>query len=159
MVLGRRPDPRSLRCWSDLRETYRAMTRSVERRLEETGLAFSQWLTLRLLGSGKISCVGDVNRELGLESGASTRLVDQLEQRGLLLRERSMVDRRVIELALTPSGGDLLAAIDPQITRYWSDRLSILTRVEQHELLDLLTRIRDDLIGDADSSGIGLGLK
>jgi hypothetical protein len=47
----------------------------------------------------------DLARELGVTSGSITRLVDELEGRGLTERRRSGHDRRVIHLITPRSGG------------------------------------------------------
>ncbi len=63
-----------------IREIFRAMIDRVEYQFNDMDLVLSQWLALKLIGAGTICCIGDVTRELGLETGASTRLIDQLEK-------------------------------------------------------------------------------
>lgn len=133
-----------------VRETFRAMVERVEHQFDDTDMNLSQWLTLKLIGSGEISCIGDVNRSLGLESGSSTRLVDQLECKGLLARKRSATDRRVVEIGLTPEGAAILQAVRPRLASFWETQLSIFSETEQDQLFTLLTRLRDRL---ADEGG------
>ena len=129
-----------------IRETFRAMVQSLEPRLNGTGLILSQWLTLRLIGRGVIPCVGDVSRELGIESGASTRLVDQLELRGLLTRKRSDTDRRVVGIVITAEGSDVLASTQPMLVEFWTYHLAIFDAHEQDFLIHALMRLRDSLL-------------
>lgn len=128
-----------------VRETFRSMVDQVELQLQATDLNLSQWLTLKLMGQNVISCIGDVSREVGLESGASTRLVDQLEINGLIDRRRCEADRRVVKITLTQSGRKMLARMHPRIAGFWEERLRIFTADERAALFGLLRRLRDDL--------------
>ena len=44
-----------------------------------------------------------------------TGLIDRLEGMGLVARERSTEDRRVVYVAITPKGLDLLAKLDEPV--------------------------------------------
>jgi len=147
MDSGLRPDSRSPdQMGALIRETFRAMVERVEAQFQDTDIALSQWLTLKLIGSGKIGCIGDVNRELGLESGSSTRLVDQLESKGLLSRRRSSTDRRVVGIHLTEAGILVIKAMQPQIEGFWTKQLSVFSSGEQEQLFALLSRLRCGLV-------------
>lgn len=129
-----------------IRETFRAMIDGVEHQFDDMDLVLSQWLTLRLMASGRIECIGDVNREIGLESGSSTRLVDQLERRGLIKRNRCHEDRRVVEIHLTPRGHSVIAGMQPRLMSFWNDSLSVFSDTERQQLFDLLRRLRNVLV-------------
>ena len=135
-----------------VRETFRAMVKRVEHQFDDMDLVLSQWLALKLTGAGTISCVGDVTRELGLETGASTRLIDHLENRGLLVRRRSVIDRRVVGVALTEQGIAVLEDIQRRLARFWQEELGIFSEIERNLLFDMLTRLRNRLV--IDQSGV-----
>lgn len=132
-----------------VRETFRAMIEGIEHEFKNSDLIMSQWLALRLLQDGKIRCIGDVDRELGLEGGSSTRLVDQLEKRGLLIRHRSTIDRRVVGIMLTMEGTATIDAMRPTVVRFWRDQLIGFTDAEQTALFGLLSRLRSALTATA----------
>jgi DNA-binding MarR family transcriptional regulator len=75
------------------------------------------------------------------DSGATTRLVDQLERRGLLTRERRKDDRRVIELSLTPQGRSVVRTLMPHVIDFWNGALSEFSPEELETLIDLLSRL------------------
>lgn len=131
-----------------IRETFRAMIQRVERQSKQTDIVFSQWLALKLIdeGEGTISCVTDLNRELGIRSGAATRLVDRLVSRRLLRRCRSGTDRRVIGLELTDEGQATILAMQPRLATLWSRHLAMFSERERQELMSMLTRLRDGLL-------------
>jgi DNA-binding MarR family transcriptional regulator len=132
-----------------LRETFRAMVERVEHQFDDMDLGLSQWLTLKLMGLGKIQCVGDINRELGLTTGASTRLVDQLEAKTFIIRQRSADDRRVVGVALTAEGTAMIEAMQPRLISLWNDQLAVFRAEERAMLFSLLSRLRDGLRGSA----------
>src|SRR5215813_15554969 len=81
------------------------MTQIAERRFESTSVSFTQWMTLMRLGAWPepISAT-QLSKELCHDMGALTRVVDELERRGLVRRERSRRDRRAVEIAITAAG-------------------------------------------------------
>jgi len=66
-----------------------------------SGLGRSDWRCLRLLAERGDQSPGSLQRALGLTSGSVTALLDRLEQRGLVTRQRLESDRRA--LAIVPS--------------------------------------------------------
>jgi DNA-binding MarR family transcriptional regulator len=82
------------------------MGQIAERRFEpQLSVSFTQWLALIWLSTQQspISAT-QLSAELGHDRGALTRLVDELERRGFVRRERSRRDRRAVEIAITPAG-------------------------------------------------------
>jgi DNA-binding MarR family transcriptional regulator len=80
------------------------MSQIAERRFEALPISFTQWMTLAALnGLGCVSA-SQLSAYLGHDMGALTRVVDELERQGLLRRERSVRDRRAVEIALTAAG-------------------------------------------------------
>jgi len=57
--------------------------------------------------------LGQLGLELGLAPPSITRLVDRLEERGLLQRSRAGEDRRKVVVALTEAGKQLVSAVPP----------------------------------------------
>src|SRR6188768_1642168 len=67
-------------------------------------ISFVQWIALKKLNDGSALTASDLCREMRHDNGALTRLLDQLEERGYLDRQRSEEDRRVVRLELTAAG-------------------------------------------------------
>ena len=78
---------------------------------------------------------------MNYDSGAITRLVDQLEKRGLVKRLRSKTDRRVVNLSLTPAGGVLAKSLSVRVVEYWNEMLEGFSHEESAMLISLLTRL------------------
>lgn len=71
-----------------------------------------------------------------------TRLVDRLEAAGLVRRSRTAEDRRLVLVAITRKGLDLLAKLDAPLSALNQNSLSHLTPSEQTELSRLLYKAR-----------------
>ena len=63
-----------------------------------------------------------------------TAVIDHLERRGLVRRERNTGDRRFTSVVLTDSGEASMAAIFPAHARRIASALSTLSAAEQEEL-------------------------
>jgi DNA-binding MarR family transcriptional regulator len=67
-----------------------------------------QFRALVVLASRGPQRVVDVSGELGVDPSTGTRLCDRLVRKGLVRRQRSTTDRRVVRVALTPAGRSLV---------------------------------------------------
>jgi DNA-binding MarR family transcriptional regulator len=112
----------------------------MEALFEDQELTFSQWTTLVALHSG-ITTAGDLAHNICHDAGSLTRLVDQMVERGLVTRARSAADRRVVTLALTPHGRELVEAMGPRVMALWNGLLAGFTHAEADTLIALLTRL------------------
>ena len=75
------------------------------------------------------------------DAGAVTRVVDELEKRGFLRRERSKADRRVVKLILTPQGKAVARMHVPPIVDFWNRVTGGFTHQEIKQLIDLMARL------------------
>lgn len=72
--------------------------------LAKLGLTYPQYLVLVSLWSEDGKTVGQLGRELGLESNTLTPLLKRMGEGGLITRKRSSQDERVVEVSLTDKG-------------------------------------------------------
>jgi DNA-binding MarR family transcriptional regulator len=124
-----------------LLRTHKLVRQRVEKLFDDRGLTLSQWIALTLIGERVATTPSEIARKLGHTTGATTRLVDQLEIHGLVERSREAVDRRVVELALKPGGRKAVAAIVPMVTDTWNELLEDFDSDEIETLISLLTRL------------------
>ena len=108
-------------------------------------LSFMQWLMLMKLREGSAATASDLCKSMHYDTGAVTRLLDQLEERGLLRRERSKTDRRVVKLKLTPAGEAQLTELIPVAVDALNAALSELSKAEFAQLTQLLNKLIDSL--------------
>lgn len=155
------PGPQPLPGFRSLRqETAIALLRGADRVrqrftavLKPEGLSLQQYNVLRILrGAGEpgLPALQVAHRLIERHPGI-TRLIDGLERRGLLRRERCPVDRRVIHNRITPAGLELLARLDEPIDHADDDVLSMLDDAELARLAKLLRKTLSARTGGADS--------
>ncbi|MDO4732443.1 MAG: winged helix DNA-binding protein [Bacillota bacterium] len=93
--------------------------RRMEPILREADLSLIQILLLLGISSGDIENVNGVCRVLELGQGNASTLCKKMEQSGLLLRERSRQDERVVQLSLTQAGEEKVQTLLQEIDRRW----------------------------------------
>jgi DNA-binding MarR family transcriptional regulator len=109
----------------------------------EHGLTCSQYNILRILrGEGKpLPCLEIAQRTITVVPGI-TGLIDRLEQKSLVQRQRCSKDRRVIYVSITPPGEELLAKIDAPLVALHRRLLAHMLPDEVVELSRLLEKAR-----------------
>ncbi len=75
--------------------------------LDEIDLTYTQYITMMVLWEHKEINVRDLGKFLFLDSGTLTPLLKKLEQKGLITRERSKQDERVLNVTITEAGEQL----------------------------------------------------
>ena len=71
-----------------------------------------------------------------------TRLLDRMEEAGLVTRERGDRDRRLVRTNITPRGLEILASLDQQVVAEHQQALGHLTEEQLRTLIALLTLAR-----------------
>jgi len=107
----------------------------------DADFTFTQWIVLMSLRDGIASTAAEVARHIGHDPGATTRLIDELEERGLLERKRSSEDRRVVRLSITPAGKAIAKKLMPRIVDFWNSALKDFSREDFAQLVTLMTRL------------------
>ena len=109
----------------------------------EFGLTSSQYNVLRILrGEGKpLPCL-EIAGRMVTRVPAITGLIDRLEAKGLVRRERSADDRRVVFVAISPKGLDKINAMDAPLGALHKEMIGHLPRAELVELSRLLEKAR-----------------
>lgn len=114
--------------------------RLASHRLAE-GLPLAQFAVLEALWHCGSMCQRDLAGKL-LVSGANvTQLVDAVERKGWVRRERDTQDRRYMIVHLTEAGQALIAEHFPRHAREVAELFSVLTAAEQDTLRDLAKRV------------------
>ncbi len=75
--------------------------------LDKIGLTYTQYVTMMVLWSEKQINVKELGKKLYLDSGTLTPVLKSLEAKGLVRRNRSKEDERVLIVEITPEGETL----------------------------------------------------
>jgi len=115
--------------------------------LAPEGITLAQYNVLRVLrGAGPEGLPTlEVAGRLIEQTPGITRLLDRLDARGWVRRERCPSDRRQVLCYITKSGSELLARLDAAMDEADEEALSALSRREQRQLIQLMDRVRASL--------------
>ncbi len=111
--------------------------------LKEYGLSPTQYNVLRILrgaGDEGMPC-GEISGRMIKRDPDITRLLDRLEARGLVERERQQADRRVVQARITPQGLDLVDQMDDPVRGSHRSRLGSMSRTKLEQLVTLLNEL------------------
>lgn len=118
----------------------------LNRACAEHGLTIGQYNVLRILREfhprGVPRC--DLMERLVVRAPDVTRLIDRLQKRGLVKRNRSAEDRRLSMTRITGKGLALLGHLNPTIDRVQGTLAERLTREEHRALVRICTALLDE---------------
>jgi DNA-binding MarR family transcriptional regulator len=120
------------------------MRREVEKRMAQHGLTDAQWKPLWMLKIGRATTAIELARQMDIDAGAVTRMLDRLEAKGLVERVRSEADRRVVHLRLTASGEAVAKKVPFVLAAVNNDFLRGFSEAEWKQLRRLLGRMADN---------------
>ncbi|MES2522897.1 MAG: MarR family transcriptional regulator [Gemmatimonadota bacterium] len=127
-----------------LRATAAHLERTLARALEPHGLTTAQFAALQVLHDAKEQSLGcsEVGKRLAGPAPDVTRLLDRLEAAGLVARDRSQEDRRLVHTRITAAGEKLLLQAAPSYQEAEVRALGELDVTEQAHLAELLSGIQ-----------------
>jgi DNA-binding MarR family transcriptional regulator len=128
-----------------IKRAHSLMLDVMEPVLEECGFTFIQYVILSWLRDGIAVNPKDICFQFRHDSGALTRVIDQLAERGLLERIRRDRDRRKVELQLTPAGLGTIEALIPLVVEKLNLALADFSVAEFEEFLRLLVKLDNTL--------------
>ena len=125
------------------------MTQVAEERFESLEISFTQWIVLTHLAQQEHISATQLSAQTGHDMGALTRVVDELERRGFVRRERSSRDRRAVEIAITPAGRGQAREARRLIVELLNRLVEPFTDAEVTTLIGLLQRLLGHLQSEA----------
>ncbi|HEX4809342.1 MAG TPA: MarR family transcriptional regulator [Bryobacteraceae bacterium] len=129
--------------------TAEVLAQRVASLLKSFDLSANQYNVLRILrGSSEtgLTC-GQIGERMISRDPDITRLLDRLESRQLIARQRSDEDRRVVVSRITPAGLSLLREMDPEILSYNKQCFKNFGAKKLRQLIELLEQARADVTG------------
>jgi DNA-binding MarR family transcriptional regulator len=105
------------------------------------GVNGMQFAVLKNLADGPAETAADLCRFMQYDTGAMTRILDRLEQKGWVRRERCRQDRRVVFLRVAPAGRAQLPKLLAVCSRVLEAHLAGFSAAEINALKDYLGRM------------------
>jgi len=125
-----------------MKRVLHSIGRHAEARLRSHGITHVQWHPLFVLSrASKPLAVAELTRELQMDSGAMTRLLDRIENKGLCRRTRGVADRRMVVVELTVEGRELVGRVPAVLADVLDAHLSVFAPHERQDLVGYLKRM------------------
>ena len=124
-----------------MRRIVMQVSAEADRRMVPLGLTDAQWKPLLRLLLDPPGTAAALARMCHLDAGGLTRLLDRLETKGLCRRERSLQDRRVVHIALTPEGRAVAERLPGILASVARELLTGFSGAEEAQLRGFLARI------------------
>src|ERR1700723_2029925 len=125
---------RALSAYINLIRASDSIASKCSAQLGESGLTVGQFAVPPALHHLGPMCQHTLAKKLLRSGGNITVVVDNLEKRGWVRRERQKDDRRMVQIHLTPKGARLIAKVFPEHAAAITQIMKELTQQEQEEL-------------------------
>ena len=130
-----------------LRKVVNSIGRDIDTRMADLDLTNKQWTPLIMLMRCRCHTAAELARELEVDTGAMTRMLDRLEGKGFIRREPSADDRRVVKLALTAEGEQVSQRVPEILSASFNRHLAGFTVDELAQLVSMLKRMLANGVG------------
>ena len=118
-----------------------ALLTGLDGELEPFGLTGAQFAVLKNVADGTADTAADLCRTMHYDTGSMTRMLDRLEEKSVLRRERCTEDRRVVYLRITDTGNELLPQLRAAAVHVLSRHLAGFSTDEVESLKQYLVRM------------------
>lgn len=113
--------------------------------LRQFGLTATQMSVLRQLEQGEGCRLTTLSKRVMRSKSAITRIIDSLEEKGLVARVGDPDDRRAQRVVLTGEGREFRDGVSRQHLQSLAQRFEVLEEGEQQALTGLLKKLREGL--------------
>src|SRR5262249_7712514 len=117
----------------------RRLTKGMAR---EVGLTGPQLTVIKLLEQLGDLSLSTLSEHIRAKNSTVTGIIDRMEREGLVRRERSPTDRRVVYIRLTDKGTRLARQIEVEPMEIFRGALLSLTQADLRELLRILSKLQ-----------------
>jgi DNA-binding MarR family transcriptional regulator len=119
--------------------------KAVDIEMGKLGFTSAQWAILRHVAATEPPTAAELCRQLNYDTGSMTRMLARLERKGVIKREPSASDRRIVRLRLTASGRKLHPKLREVVIRVLNHLTQGMAADEVHQLNEQLKRMRTNL--------------
>ncbi len=118
-----------------------ALLTGLDGELQPFGVTGAQFAVLKNVADGVAETAADLCRTMHYDTGSMTRMLDRLEEKSVLRRERCTEDRRVVFLRITDTGNELLPQLRAAAVHVLARHLSGFSPEEVENLKQYLVRM------------------
>lgn len=125
--------------------TSARLSDAIDELFKAHGITAAQYNVLRILRGSEPDglCRNELRDRMITRMPDMTRLLDRMEEAGLVTRSREREDRRMVLTRITTRGLEILDELDGPISENHKAQLGHLSSAELRSLIDLLTAVRN----------------
>lgn len=124
-----------------LRRVIRATDLHSKHLAKTTGLTAPQILLLQTIRDKGDATIGELANEISLSQATVTSILDRLEKRNLVFRERSTTDKRKVHAYLTDEATEILKEAPIPLQEHFTRQFGDLQKWEQTMIISSLQRV------------------
>lgn len=131
-----------------IQETHRKMHLRHRKVLSEYRLNFSQFYALHFLNEHCPCKMSTLVKELTVTGASATAIADKLIRKGLVKREYSTADRRIVQILITDKGKNLIKSLEVKRRGFLSQILKKMNAADKTafmRILQVFSSVLDDL--------------
>ena len=114
--------------------------------VQELGVTASQGYILLALPEMDIITMNDLSLKMRLANSTMTRMVDQLVQKGMVVRETYNQDRRIVHVRLTAQGYDVKTRLKNTLQDFFTQVLGNLPENRKGEIVEGLEVLNQSIV-------------
>jgi MarR family 2-MHQ and catechol resistance regulon transcriptional repressor len=141
MITSERSTYLALNTYTKLMRAAESVTGRVNRPMSAAGLTISQFGVLEALYHKGPLCQRDIAVKILKSTGNITMVIDNLEKRRLVRRERDIQDRRFLTVYLTDAGTTLIREVFVAVEVAIATEMAVLSETEQEQLGTLCKKL------------------
>ncbi|MCQ6279499.1 MarR family transcriptional regulator [Bacillus sp. EB600] len=124
-----------------LMQTSKAIQERIGEEMNKNKLGITEFSVLEVLYHKGRQTIHQIGKSILISSGSMTYVIDKLEKKGLLSRSPCPDDRRVIFVALTDAGIDLMKKVMPKHQEMINNMFGSLTDEDAQTMVSLLKKV------------------
>ena len=117
--------------------------------VRQYGLTHAQFDIIATLGNTSGMSYKELGERTLITKGTLTGVIERLEQKGLVLRERSLEDKRSYFVRLTESGEAVFRDVFPKVVAHGKQLFDGFSDAEFDEVDNALKKLRERILGSA----------
>lgn len=128
-----------------LMQTSKGIQERIRAEMTQHNLSVTEFSVLEVLFMKGKQTIQQIGHSILITSGSMTYIIDRLEQKGFIKRSACPEDRRVVHVALTANGDQLMEDIMPKHKEMVNRIFGSLNTDESEMLVNLLEEIKKNL--------------
>ena len=123
-------------------EVIQLFKHNMNKLLDETGISAPQGMVLGLLSKKKKLKISELSQELSLSNSTVSGIIDRLEKQEMVVRERSIDDKRVVYVSISPNFKDMHGIFHKQLQKNIQNTISKGSIEELHKIFEGLSTLK-----------------